>query len=68
MGGWTSARPSIEKKLKELGFKDGDLDFIWKASPTDRKKLTENVNKLIAKKRDKENQIKSAIKQNFSWF
>lgn len=68
MGGWTSARPSIEKKLKALGYKDNELDFIWKTNPSDRAKLTENVDKLIAKKKDKEKQVKGALKENFSWF
>lgn len=68
MGGWTPARPSIEKKLKALGFKDNELDFIWKGNPSDRKQLTENVNKLIAKKKDKEKQIKGAMTESFPWF
>lgn len=68
MAGWTPARPSIEKKLKALGFKETELDFIWKGSPSDRKKLVENVDKLIAKKKDKEKQIKSAMKESFPWY
>jgi hypothetical protein len=68
MGGWQSARPSIERKLKQLGFKDTDLGFIWQASPEDRKKLTENVDKLIQKKKDKKTQIKGAISESFPWY
>lgn len=65
MGGWQSARPSIERKLKELGFKDSDLGMIWKQNPSDRQKLKTEVDKLIAKKRDKEKAIKKAINDTF---
>lgn len=65
MSSWTPARPSIEKKLKELGFKDNELSIIWKDNPADRQKLKANVDKLIQKKRDKEKQIKKAINESF---
>ena len=62
MGAWTSARPSIEKKLKELGFKDGDIKAIAWGTP-DRNKLKKDVDALIAKKREKEKDVKNALKQ-----
>jgi len=62
---WTSARPSIEQKLKALGFHDDDLKIIWKDDPSDRRKLLEHVNELIKKKKDKEAAIKKALNETF---
>jgi hypothetical protein len=68
MAGWTAARPSIEKKLKALGFTDEQLKGIWAHSPSDRKALTEQVDKLIKAKKDKETAVKKAVKESFPWF
>lgn len=63
MGGWVVARPSIEKKMKELGFSDADIKGIHGLAKEDRAKFKAEVEKLIKKKKDKEKQIRAACNQ-----
>lgn len=60
--GWVSAKPSIAKDLKALGFSDTDIKKVLNAPKDDRKALKAEVDKLIKQKKEKE----AAVKKLFS--
>lgn len=61
MSAWMPARPSIEKDLKTLGFSDADIKQLA-SSKGDRKKLKEEVAKMMVKHKAKQAAIKGLFK------
>lgn len=61
MSSWMPARPSIEKDLKTLGFKDDEIN-VFRATKGDRAKLKAEVAKMMAKHKDKQAAVKGLFK------
>jgi formylmethanofuran dehydrogenase subunit D len=61
MSAWMPARPSIEKDLKTLGFSDADIKKLADTKG-DRKKLKDEVAKMMVKYKAKQAAVKGLFK------
>jgi hypothetical protein len=61
MSAWMPARPTIEKDLKTLGIPDADIKTLA-YTKGDRKKLKEEVAKMMAKHKAKQAALKGLFK------
>ena len=61
MSAWMPARPSIEKDLKTLGISDGEIKELA-YTKGDRKKLKEQVAKMMEKHKAKQAALKGLFK------